>query len=76
MTDRNKLLERIAAQLAVANEMESDFIVLTVSEGKKIANLLKEDERTIKTLAGMYPDANDQPCPPPPKPVCCKMEGG
>ena len=36
-----------------------------------IRNLLVEQEKQIWMLAGMYPDAEDQPCPPPPQPDLC-----
>lgn len=38
----------VNAQLAIAEETKSDFITLTVAEGKRILKLLKEQEEIIK----------------------------
>lgn len=40
----------IDAQLAVAEEIKSDFITLTVAEGKRILKLLKEQENETKRI--------------------------
>lgn len=40
----------IDAQLAVAEEIKSDFITLTVTEGKRILKLLKEQDNETKRI--------------------------
>lgn len=44
ISDNGKLIKRIEAQIAVANEINSDFISLTCGEGKKILAILNEQE--------------------------------
>ena len=44
MPDREKVIKRIEAQIAVCKEIDSDFITLTVGTGKRILELLSEEE--------------------------------
>ena len=48
MKDREKLITSITAQLAVAGDIESDFITLTTAEGKAIRKLLKEQQQIVR----------------------------
>lgn len=51
MKDRQKLIQKIEAQIAAADEIESDFIYLIKGEGKAIIRLLEEDEERIAIMA-------------------------
>ena len=42
MNDKDRLTMRIEGQIAVAEEIGSDFITLTVSDGKKLLDILDE----------------------------------
>lgn len=42
MIEREKVISRIKAQIAVCKEIDSDFISLTVGTGKRILELLDE----------------------------------
>jgi hypothetical protein len=42
MIEREKVISRINAQIAVCKEIDSDFISLTVETGKRILELLDE----------------------------------
>ena len=44
MIEREKVIKRIKAQIAVCKEIDSDFISLTVGTGKRILELLEEEE--------------------------------
>ena len=44
MIEREKVIKRIKAQIAVCKEIDSDFITLTVGTGKRILELLSEEE--------------------------------
>ena len=48
MKDRAGIIQAIEAQLAVSNEIKSDFISLTAAEGKAILKLLEESEAEIE----------------------------
>lgn len=48
MKDRAGIRKTIESQLAVANETKSDFISLTVGEGKAILKLLEDAEAEIE----------------------------
>lgn len=50
MKDRQKLIQKIESQIAVADEIESDFIYLLKGEGKAIIRLLEEDEERIAIM--------------------------
>jgi hypothetical protein len=45
MIEREKVISRIKAQIAVCKEIDSDFITLTVGTGKRILELLDESEK-------------------------------
>jgi hypothetical protein len=48
---REQLIRKIEAQIAVADEIGSDFISLIKGEGKAIIKLLEEDEERIAIMA-------------------------
>ena len=48
--DREQLIRKIEAQIAVADEIGSDFISLIKGEGKAIIRLLEEDEERIAIM--------------------------
>jgi hypothetical protein len=48
---REQLIRKIEAQIAVADEIGSDFISLIKGEGKAIIRLLEEDEERIAIMA-------------------------
>ena len=52
MKNREKLVTAIRSQIEVAAEVESDFITLTVAEGKAILNLLKEPPVEVEIEGG------------------------
>ena len=58
MIDEEKIKRRIKSQLAVAEEIKSDFITLTAGTGRKILKLLGERE-SIKP----YIDIDEAKCP-------------
>ena len=43
MPDREKVIQRIESQIAVCKEIESDWISLTVGQGRRILELLNEE---------------------------------
>ena len=48
--DRQQIIRAIEAQIAVADELDSDFISLTRGEGKTIIRILEEDEERIAIM--------------------------
>ena len=44
MITREKVISRIKAQIAVCKEIDYDFITLTVGTGKRILELIEEEE--------------------------------
>lgn len=46
MITRDKVIKRIQSQIAVCKEIDSDFITLTVGTGKRIIELIEEEEET------------------------------
>ena len=48
--DRQRIIRAIEAQIAVADELDSDFISLTRGEGKTIIRILEEDEERIAIM--------------------------
>ena len=46
MITREKVIKRIQSQIAVCKEIDSDFISLTVGTGRRILELLNEEEET------------------------------
>ena len=49
MVDREKVIKRIKAQIAVCKEIDSDFISLTVGTGKRILELLDEAGKEVES---------------------------
>ena len=46
MITKEKVIRRIESQIAVCREIDSDFITMTVGTGKRIIELLNEEEET------------------------------
>ena len=46
--DRQKIIQAIEAQLAVADEIGSDFITLTKGKGKSIIQMLGDQEQIVR----------------------------
>lgn len=46
MITKEKVIRRIQSQIAVCREIDSDFITMTVGTGKRIIELLNEEEET------------------------------
>ena len=46
MITREKVIKRIKAQIAVCKEIDSDFISLTVGTGKRILELIDEENES------------------------------
>ena len=52
MKSLEKLIESITAQLAVAKEIESNYIYLTTGEGKAIRKYLKDHQKIVRCKEG------------------------
>ena len=50
MIPKEKVIKRIQTQISVCKEIDSDWISLTVSTGKRILELLEEQEPIVPTL--------------------------
>ena len=61
---KEKVIKRIQAQIAVCKEIDSDWISLTVGTGKRILELLEEQEvKPILIREGKSKLYNDYHCP-------------
>jgi hypothetical protein len=45
MVDTQKLIQRLQTQIAIAKEIDSSFISMTIGTAKKVVSALKECER-------------------------------
>jgi DNA-directed RNA polymerase subunit RPC12/RpoP len=65
LIEKEKVIKRIKAQIAVCKEIDSDWISLTVGTGKRILELLEEQEAVKPTLIreGRNKNYNDYVCP-------------
>ena len=50
MIAKEKVIRRIEAQIALCKEIDSDWISLTVGTGKRILELLEEQDRKIEEM--------------------------
>lgn len=48
MIDREKVILHILSQIAVAKEINSDFITLTVGNGKTILKVFEEQQQIVR----------------------------
>ena len=50
MSDPNKnLIQRLKAQIAVAKEVDGDFVYITVGDAKRILKAINKEEKPMKT---------------------------
>ena len=66
-SSKHETLSRMLDELLKEQEHKDRMYHALEDDWKRLKELLKEQEKEIKMLIGMYPEPEDQPCPPMPK---------